>query len=70
VLTDTPERYKDHMAAVAIALDHLDELFDLMLCQVFAGRQRGIRRPAQSRMARNCSYFSSWRDGRQMRLCH
>ena len=31
-------------AAVAIALDHLDELFDLMLCQVLAGRQRGIRR--------------------------
>jgi hypothetical protein len=44
-------------AAVAIALDHLDELFELMLCQVFAGSQGGIRRPARCRMARNCSYL-------------
>jgi hypothetical protein len=50
---------------VAIALDHLDELFEIMLCQVFAGWQRGIRRPARCRMARNCSYFSGWREQHQ-----
>ena len=36
---------------MAIALDHLDELFELMLCQAFAGRQRGIRRTGVERRA-------------------
>jgi hypothetical protein len=55
-------------AAVAIALDDLDELFELMLCHVFVGSQGGIRRPARCRATVRISMVG--RDQRQIRFCH
>ena len=34
---ELPPHERSIAAAVAIALDHLDKLFELMLCQVFRG---------------------------------
>jgi len=56
---------------VAIALDHLDELFELMLCQVFAGSafvgRRGVEWRATVRISvvgmtgAGCGFvFDSW----------
>ena len=43
-------------------LDYLDELFGPHAVPSVAGPQRG---PARCRTARNCSYFSGWRDQRR-----
>jgi hypothetical protein len=51
---------------VTVALGGLDQAFDLDDRQVFSGAKFGVRTPPR----RNCSFYFSWRDQLEMRLCH